>query len=309
MKRQIVSEIPEGYRTDFEVALFNTALHRNLQSASGWESFLLVDHDKRAVLASVHFVVKRQVANSPCKAPFGSFEWSDQLHPSKLYDFITSVEARMRKKGVRTIEIKHPPVHLPKHHLIPVFLLNQGYRISTSEVAAYVPVSDQDFAERLHKWPARKLRQSLQAELKFSMLPLDQAESVYNFICNARTDKGYSMSMDKDELLKTIKKCREHFHLFAVFSKREMVAACISIRVTDKVLYNFYMAHSKQTDKLSPVVNLLNGIYDWCKPQGIAWMDLGTSAIEDAPNFPLLEFKLRTGALPVSKFTFVKGLV
>lgn len=308
MKNVIEGSIPEGFRTAFEVSLFNSDLHRTIQSSSGWHSFHLVDTEKHLVLASIHFFVNDQLAVSPLHAPFGSFEWSDKLEPSELYQFMAEVEPRLRAKGVRKVEIKHPPIHEPRQHLVPVFLNNLGYQITNSEMGAVIPVTKAKLEERLHAWPGRKWKQSKQIGLVFKKLQLQELDNVYDFILAAREERGYSLSMNKHDLVKTATQCKRHFHLFGIYHASELVAACISIKVTSELLYNFYLAHSRATDKISPVVALLNGIYVWCQEQGFAWVDLGTSAVNQQPNFPLLEFKLRMGALPVSKFTFVKKL-
>jgi hypothetical protein len=53
---------------------------------------------------------------------------------------------------------------------------------------------------------------------------------------------------------------------------------------------------------------LIEGMYGWCQQQGIKLLDLGTSALDSQPNFSLLDFKLRLGAHPTAKLTFVKDL-
>ncbi|MGE0771411.1 MAG: GNAT family N-acetyltransferase [Cyclobacteriaceae bacterium] len=308
MKSVIEGPIPEGFRTAFEVSLFNTEQHRAIQSLSGWHSFYLVNDEKRLILASIHFFVKDQLAVSPLHAPFGSFEWSDELEPSELYQFMLEIEPLLRAKGVCRIEIKHPPIYEPRQHLVPVFLNNMGYQITNSEMGALIPVTEQKLEKRLHAWPGRKWKQSKQIGLVFKKLSLHEVETVYDFILAARDERGYGLSMSKHDVVKTATQCKKYFHLFGIYHDSELVAACISIKVTSQLLYNFYLAHSRATDKISPVVALLNGIYAWCQEQGFAWVDLGTSAINQQPNFPLLEFKLRMGALPVSKFTFSKKL-
>ena len=49
--------------------------------------------------------------------------------------------------------------------------------------------------------------------------------------------------------------------------KDELVAANISIRVNEKVLYNFYHDHHQSYNLLSPVVFLNEGLYQFCQQQ------------------------------------------
>jgi hypothetical protein len=252
--------------------------------------------------------VKGHRALSPFRAPFGSFDYADNLELSELYDFIGACERKLRQLQVSQIVIKHPPVYAERLTLVPVFLVNLGYRISNAEVGAYIKVDDKELSEKLDAWPTRKRKQAQQWQPAFKVLDHRSVGMIYDFISNARIDRGFSLSMDKKSLMETVTACKPYFHLFGVYRQGVLVAAAISIRVSKEVLYNFYLAHSKDTDKFSPVVILIEGIYGWCRERNIQWLDLGTSALEDKPNFSLLEFKLRLGAVPVSKFTFSKEL-
>jgi hypothetical protein len=98
----------------------------------------------------------------------------------------------------------------------------------------------------------------------------------------------------------------DKFHLFGVFDNNALAAASISIVLNNAVLYNFYSAHARQYDALSPVVGLMEGIYEFCQGEKIRLIDLGTSALQGRPNFTLLDFKLNLGATPTQKLTFEK---
>ena len=100
----------------------------------------------------------------------------------------------------------------------------------------------------------------------------------------------------------------EDFKLFGVYDNNALAAASISIMINKSILYNFYSAHAKQYDALSPVVRLMEGIYEHCQSDKIKIIDLGTSALNGRPNFGLLDFKLNLGASPSEKFTFEKIL-
>jgi hypothetical protein len=75
------------------------------------------------------------------------------------------------------------------------------------------------------------------------------------------------------------------------------------------VLYDFYHDHATAFDHLSPVALLVAGMYDFCNAQNIRLLDLGTSAVNDGPNFSLLTFKKFLGGNPTHKLTFEKILV
>jgi lipid II:glycine glycyltransferase (peptidoglycan interpeptide bridge formation enzyme) len=116
------------------------------------------------------------------------------------------------------------------------------------------------------------------------------------------------LSMTFEALRETVSRCGESFFLFGVFKEEALVAAAIDIVITEKILYNFYPAHTKKMDALSPVVMLMDGVYSWCKKRQIELLDLGTSASGNLPNFGLLDFKFRLGGQPSIRYTFEKEL-
>jgi CelD/BcsL family acetyltransferase involved in cellulose biosynthesis len=112
--------------------------------------------------------------------------------------------------------------------------------------------------------------------------------------------------MTFNDLQRTVEAVPGAFHLFAIDHAKKMAAASITMRTSKHVLYNFYSAHPRAFDQLSPVVSLVSGMYNWSQREKVGWLDLGTSAIEGKPNFSLLDFKFHLGGQPSPKLTFEK---
>ena len=100
----------------------------------------------------------------------------------------------------------------------------------------------------------------------------------------------------------------QQYVLFGVYQEETLVAASIAIHVNSRILYNFYADHDMAYDHLSPVVLLTEGLVRYAQEQKADWLDLGTSALENKPNFGLLDFKMRLGGKPTAKLTFEKVL-
>ena len=49
-------------------------------------------------------------------------------------------------------------------------------------------------------------------------------------------------------------------------------------------------------------------LYEYCQEHNISLLDFGTSAVNNQPNFGLLNFKMRLGGIPSAKLTFQKML-
>ena len=264
----------------------------------------------KKALACVHFHLQNQTASSPCKAPFGSVEFSKKLPPKDLYEFLKQTEKSLRNKGIKKIQIKNPPEsYRPlSSSVLEVLLLNLGYRILQAEISTAIVVDGTKYDQKIEAWELRKLKQGKKAKLRFQEMPISNMEEIYGFILACRNERQQSLSMAMAELMKIVAVYPDRIILFGVYHSHELAAASISIRVSKRIVYNFYSAHPRKFDFLSPVVMLMQGMYGWSQKHHIELIDLGTSSLEGQPNFSLLEFKLRLSGSPSTKFTFEKDL-
>ncbi len=304
----VVSELPAGYSADFDFFLFGQPRHLALQSPD-WTHFYLLRKANQKIMAQVAFHLSDHVARSPLRAPFGSFLFSDHLAPQTLYGFVHQVERQLQKQGISLITLTEPPnAYRPAGDLLHTILLNQGYRISNAELSSGIRIDKLTFDEKIETWEKRKLKQAKTKGVTFKLLNSHDLADVYALILKCREQRSHTLSMSLMELEQTVKEFKSDFVFSGAFLNREMIAASIAIRVNRHILYNFYSGHLKKHDSLSPMVTLLAGLYKYCERQHISLLDLGTSALHGQPNFSLLEFKLRLGAIPSIKLSFEKQL-
>ncbi len=279
-----------------------------LQSPEGWHTFYI--RSDRFVEGIVHLHVKECEAKSPFRSPFGSFLFSDAIGQATLHEFIRFCESRLKDKNVNTICLKHQPeLYASKKNLdAEIALQAVGYKIQSAETSAIVSVTGKSFESGLHRSEKKRLRKCREAELKFEVLPSGQLQKIYTFLEACRAEKGYTVSMSFAEIEKLENTFPERVLLTAVSDKNQLVAANISIRVYESVLYNFYHDHSPDYDHVSPVVLLNEGLYQFCQNEKIILLDLGTSNLNGTLNESLLNFKLHLGAQPSRKLTFTKKI-
>jgi hypothetical protein len=303
-------ERPQGFKPDFESFLFNEEKHRLIQSPDAWVSFAILRDDKKKSMAEIHFHLNNGLALSPYRASFGSLEFSDHLEPSELFNFLSQVEQRLITKGATKVRIINPPraYRANSSDIIEVMLLNMGYHIQQAEIGVFIDVDRTAFHNRIGEWERRRLRQGQRAGLRFREIPIARVSEIYEFILGCRKERGQALSMSLTEITNTVGALADRFFLFGAFKENDLVAASISIRVCSPVLYNFYSAHSKKLDAISPIVTLIAGMYTWSRKNNITSIDLGTSAWEGKPNFGLLDFKLHLGGHPSARLTFEKDL-
>ena len=178
-----------------------------------------------------------------------------------------------------------------------------------AELNSGIKIESLHFEEKIEVWEKRKLKQAKAKGAVYKQIPITELDSVYNFILKCRQQRDHTLSMTLEELRKTVETFSKEFFLFGVFLLKELTAASISIRVRPDILYNFYSGHLKKFDTMSPTVLLIGGLYKFCGSHNIHLLDLGTSSVDGQPNFSLLDFKLRMGAVPSMKLSFEKKLV
>jgi hypothetical protein len=306
----IEGPLPEGYRCDFDSYLFNSPQNLRIQSSDGWHSFHALRSEKKTARARVHFHLDDKLAVSPLKNPFGSYEFSNTIEPKELYDFIRWVDGKLLEKGAKKVEIKTYPAlyNTTCSAMLLTFLSNLGYRIKNAELSACIEVNPNSLYQLMSSYEKRKAGQIRKTNLRFSTVPIGKIMDVFNFISSCREERKQALSMTYGQMKTVCDHFPDKFFLFGVYDNNALAAASISILVNNVILYNFYSAHAKQYDSLSPMVRLMEGIYEFCQAEKIRLIDLGTSSLQGRPNFTLLDFKLNLGATPSHKLTFEKTL-
>lgn len=301
---------PDKYNLKFDRFLYNEERHRFSQSRDGWSAFSLIDADAKKIVAQIHFHISNEVASSPYKAPFGSFEFSTFLSPEALFKFIVDVENTLKEKGVRKIQIKDTPqIYRPEQAaLLSVLLQDAGYKISATEIHTSIAVDEKPWGDKISYAELKRLKKGKRENLVFARLDESNFEKIYKFIQSCRQERGTSLSLTLDEIKNVAAFCVEDFLLFSVFQGDEMIAASVSLKVNEQILYDFYHGHSRAVDTLSPVVALIDGMYTYCKVHDFHLIDLGTSSLENKTNFSLLNFKTQLGGITSMKVTFEKEL-
>jgi lipid II:glycine glycyltransferase (peptidoglycan interpeptide bridge formation enzyme) len=289
--------------------MFHRVPHLRLQREQGWIWFY-VKHEKRSrIMASIFVNVENHLARSAVKSPYGTIECTDSTPHEVLFNFISFVEESLRKKQVNYVRIACAPnLYMPEVSMLMLtFLPNLGYRIASAELSACLK-TEGDFSSRISQTQKQSLLKASGGGLDFQLISVARLEEVYTFIDLHHRSKGYPLSMSLSDLLATVEKFPDRFILCGAFKDNMLIAASVAIRVKSNVLYNFYMDHDADYDRIQPVLVLLQGLFEYGKEHHIPLLDLGTSAIAGKPNFGLLSFKTRLGAELTPKLSFEKNL-
>lgn len=303
-------KVPKGFTYVVEESIFHHPLHLRLQAPKGWYSFYIINEKSKTIHGCVNFHVEGSAATSHCRSPFGSYLFSESVPRSVLAEFLSFVEIKLKTPPITQVILKNSALlYDPDQvHMLESILEEKLYIVQQEETSALIPITNLTFESILHLSEKKRLRKCRDAGLIFRMEPLEKLRDVYDFLLECRSLKNYNLSMTYDELYRTTTTFPQHFILTTVAHGDTLVAANISIRVNSKVLYNFYHDHSKEYDALSPVVLLNQGLYQYAQKQKIKWIDLGTSQKDGGLNESLLTFKIRLGATPSPKRTYIKFL-
>jgi hypothetical protein len=270
----------------------------------------MLDNNKRCVKGIISYHLYDTIALSPLRSTFGSYIFSLDILEEELNAFVDFTEARLMEKGVKTIILKNSPAaYSPdQHEILHQVLFKHRYNVQLEEISSIIAVSDRLFESQLHRSEKKRLRKCRESNLVFTMVSLDHLPGIYDFLMECKEKKGYEISMTLEELMRVSAAFPDHFFLTQVTLNDERIAANISIKVNESVLYNFYHDHNEFFNLLSPVVLLNEGLYQFCQQNGFKMLDLGTSTSYGIINSSLLDFKLRLGAQPSRKLTFVKNI-
>ena len=291
----------------FSNFIFTSAEHLLLQSKKNWKVFGLKSKKKILIQLPLHLSQKK--VTSPLRAPFGSLQLAKGVSKSQLDYFIKKIFGSLQDLGIKSISIRNFPsaYHEKQSMLIEQCLTANGFNVS-EQVSSGIVVNEIDFQKKIKPSERQKLRKS-QNQFVFQQQSAARLKPIYSFIELCRRERNQSLSMSFSQLSNTVRIFPDDFFFFEVRNATETAAAAIVIKINKKILYTFYYAHSKSFDKISPVVFLLSGIYDFARENGYELIDLGTSMINDKINHPLLQFKKSVGGETSRKLIFKKILV
>jgi hypothetical protein len=304
-------QLPFGYAYNFDNFLFNKIQHINFQEVKERADYFLVNNVKKRIEGKIHFLLKDSVAHSPYRSLFGSFEFNPKLQTSLLADFTRFIEDDLGSRKIQKIRIVHPAECYSeiKAKKTEEALTRVGFQCIHQAVNHHITVDDVPLIEKIHLMEQRKLKKATNKNLQFVNEPEENADEVYEYITKCRSEQGLIPSINKAALHEYLEVFPQNYYLFTVRKGKEILAATVAVKVSRKILYNFLPANLKKFNALSPMVMLLDGLYQWASEANYEMIDLGISTLRDMrPQNDLITFKERMGGILSYKNTFEKVL-
>jgi len=299
----------EGFEQVFECYLYNTPEFLKANNDLPQKHFYLMDKTAGKYLAHIAFNIENDLAVSPLKAPFGGVEFAEGIHDNALSKFLELLEKRLREQGVIEIRIHQAPDNYTSQETIDKLFHHSGFELIQERVYQGIDIDEIPLSEKMHEMQKRRLRKSERELFVFKKYPKNELAKAFMQIDRWRTMAEKSLSMTWADLHNSSKRNPKAYHAFGLENEHGlMIAGSIVVRVNENVLYHFFPAHYDAYNQFSPMVMLMNGIYDWGRKNGFKHLDLGTSYVHKKVNSNLRTFKERMGAKEYSARSWRKKL-
>ncbi len=155
----------------------------------------------------------------------------------------------------------------------------------------------------------RRLHKCIRNGLEVRFIDHSKFDYIYEFIQKNRQSQKYNLSISMEQLSKQLTQFPDRYLLLAVYDGGNIIAATVSVLVTDKVLYNFLISDDLAYRTYSPTVMLYDALYKFCQVHHFKSLDLGVS-LDNNENYKpsLARFKLNMGAETSEKITWIKEI-
>ena len=282
---------PPGYAVNYDECFYHSQRYLDSQDEKPQCSFFLSQPDNE-VLGKIHFYKHGDQAISQLHAPYGSFN-SANISREAAERFLSYSIKSLSDLGFKQILIQHPADCYQDSTMWTDLLAHNGFSVR-NQVNHHLSI-DRPLKEKMHLMEQRKLSKCQQFE--FEVNPVASLSKIYSFINCCRKERKQSLSLSYGRLEQVVKTSPDNFVLCTVKYGNLLAAASIVIKVNSSCWYQFYPAHSRQFDRVSPLVFLISKLYQYAASHSVKVLDLGPSEVNGQPLPGLLQFKNRLGAV------------
>lgn len=281
--------------------LFYQPEYLNAQNYENPIAFTVFDQSKLS--AAIVFNCIDRKAISLNRSPFGSIWMNNEHSKEDLQQFLNFIKTELAKIGIRKMQITLPsPIY--ENAVSNDLWIAEGFTVLTEETNQHLVV-DGDFEKRLHQMERRKLKKLRSGKICFAReLPSnDLLSECHDFIDECRQDQGLKINISVEKLKALCFSLEDRYEVFTARSAETLVAAVIACRIDRNHLYYYLPATDYRYRRDSPMVGLVELIYNTCLEEDIQYLDLGISSIDGELQQGLYDFKQRLGAESTHKPT------
>jgi hypothetical protein len=240
----------------------------------------------------------------PGKATFGGI-WTWPVSNSHLVSMKNCFDGFLD-----TLQVKYSELRMPPEYFFPEVF--QAQHEVLQEIGAKILYTDTSYHIDLESWDMsvmskgnrKKLRQCQEVDLQTTRLHRSDIGAAYELIEANRLALGVTPSVSLGQMMKMFDDMPDIYESFGTYYGQDLVAAAITVMITDKIRYVYMWADDAEYRLLSPVVALCNGIVEYSIAKGNSVLDLGTASEFGNINEGLARFKTNLGAFATNKITY-----
>lgn len=251
----------------------------------------------------VCFSIEGGTAKSLPRSPFGGIflKSKNQLDFNRFH---AQLEKELKEHGVEEIIINQPP-HYYGNFAPTEWLISEGYKASVEETNQYIPIENNYF-DKLHRMEKAKLKNKSNFIIQRSKA--ESADEIHGFIAKCRKGKGLAINIPIEKFRKLIQLFPDRYEIFEARKGDKLAAAAVMALPVQKIAYYYLPATNPEFKNLSPMVSLMDYIYNYYRIKDYNFIDLGLSSINGTLQGSLFKFKKRMGAMATPKTTFKKKI-
>jgi hypothetical protein len=169
----------------------------------------------------------------------------------------------------------------------------------------HINVSDLPFCQILKSVRYRQLlRKSRRMGFCFQEVLAPNLVEIYTFVARSRERKNRVITMNFEQFVRSFNLFSDNYKVFSVYDSCTLIAVAVTIKLNNESLYTFYLADDEMYLKVSPLIYLISGIYEYCQQNKLSILDLGIASEKGILNKGLAFFKEHLGGISTQKNIF-----
>lgn len=312
----MITELGSGYflskriespgHFSFEPFFFLNPQFLSLSSASSIQHHYWLEDNRK--ICQGHFAIQQNAGDSMFRGistPFSGFQFAPGVQTEIREKMLQAILSDLGKNA--EIEIRLAPNCYYNSDAMFIDLLTDfKFKQTIIDFNHHLKVGHRPFRDGVDQANKNKLNKAQKDGISFSFHDATHLEAAYQLIEKNRQAKGYPLSMTFDQLSQAFSAFSNKYYLSVGQFGESLASVIISIRVTSRILYNFYMADNYDYRSYSPLVAHNDFIYSWAQKQGYELIDLGTSSENGIRNEGLSDFKKHLGGIETNKIQILR---
>ena len=252
-------------------------------------------------VGQVFFQINEGVAISGYQSTFGSFDLEKKLSSEELSFFLAALIEKLAFEGVVKLKIKNYPSYFKYSSLVEKGLKACGFENVLTEINQHVNIESAHFEDVANRSEVLRSNKCNQLGYQFKIATNEELPQIYDLVSSTLERNGNRPSMSYDGLKSVLDACTNNYILFSLWDGDKVIAATVSVKINDNIMYNFYHADHLEYRNVSSLTYLLKNIYQYCYENKFEVLDLGISSVNGIINHGLFNFKKARGAVSSQK--------